>query len=798
MNTNNYQALEDIYTDPSVDGPNLPMNTQKIVDGQIQYNDVSSDLPGGSTSDWGVIQWSAANAFDPLAGTDSRVWDDQFGYSVGHWTQGSSTSSLGKTSYNVFRDPDNGHYVYQLAAQGGQLLDVQLSAIKQVDGEYSFNHQITASFNQGISDYRGTTGTYQAGIAFTINFHSADMSFGIFLQFETVDYTGAPKGYFYMPPTYGGSIFNVTGSQVDYINPLDSSNDGVMYNTTVDVNQGLMSAISSLVAMYPQLSGKIEDLSNWYLSGTYIQVETNGTGKASDVTGNYNVENPVVSYDSSKTVDYSDHSYSAPILTMKPESETSASTQTAEAAMSNIVVQGVNNTVIIPNVSTDTAGTMVNSYVSSLQSLIEAGSVDNSILSQGSNALISSKKASQAIIDTAGTYGVSGNYSNVVIASTDTASLTGSTTLDATQNTANYLNIVSGNEYGANVTVANGSGSFAATQGNNNFNASKSDGNWNIATGSGNDTIYGGSGTNTITGGTGDNTLYLGGSNNYVNSVGKDTIYGAAGAIDTVTLQGGNSTALMKTNAAIMDFSANNRITVGDNSTVYGGTSSVISVSSGSATVTGTQGDTISAAGDLQVVHGSDQNISVSGALQFISGTGQTSISAGTGTVWGANDLVATMSSTGHLLFTANQPYTTGDQYIDARNVAGGVSAWTGAGQQTVIGGAASDQFYFGTSFPGSAGTNSSATVTGGTGAGNLFGMLSNHTAGDFTITDFRAADNKFFLYDYKPENAAASAQSILNTATVSGGNTSIMVDGDAKVTFLGVTDLKTSDFAIS
>ncbi|GBQ83227.1 beta strand repeat-containing protein [Asaia krungthepensis] len=772
------------------------MNTQQVVNGQIVYNDTSSELPGEDSPDWAVIQWNAASAFDPLVGDDTRVWDNQFGYSVGHWTQGSATSSSGKTSYNVYRDPDNGHYVYQLAAQGGQLLDVQLSAVKAIDGQYSFNHQITANFTQGISNYSGSTGTYQAGINFTINFHGPTMSFGLFLQFETVDYKGVPQTYVALPKSLGGSIYNFTGSQAAYINPTLASNNGVMYDTTIDVNQGLMAAIKAIVGLYPNLADDVTNLSNWYLSGTYIGVETIGTRQQTDVTGNYNVEDPTITYDTSKTVSYADRSTTVPVVSMTPENSSTPTLN--EVTMPNVIVKGVNNTVYVPYTSTDTAGMMAKTYASSIQTLLAAGSLDNSILSTGSNSYVSGNKASQAIIDTAGTYGVSGNYSNIVIASTDTTSLNGAVTLDATQNTANYLNIVSGDQYGSTVTVGKASGSFAGTQGNNAFNASSSAGNWNIATGVGNDTIYGAQGTNTITGGTGYNVLYLGKSNNIVNSVGQDTIYGAAGAIDTVSLQGGSSTAYLKTNAAVMDFSTGNKITVGDNSTVYGGTSSVVNVSSGSATVTGTQGDTISAAGNLQVVHGSNQSISVSGSLNFISGTGQTAISAGSGTIYGADGLVATLSSASRLLFTANQPYTTGNQTIDGRNVAGGLSAWTGAGQQTVIGGTASDQFFFGTAFTGTSDASASATVTGGSGAGNLFGMLANHTAGNFTITDFRAANNQFFLYNYKPTNAAAAAQSILNTATVSGGNTSVMIDGTAKITFLGVTDLKTSDFSIS
>lgn len=797
MNTNSTGSLTDIYTDPSVSGPNLPMNTQQVVNGQIVYNASSSQLGGGQSPDWAIIQWNQATAFDPTTGDDTRVWDPNFGYSVGHWTQGSATSAAGKTSYNVFKDPDNGHYIYQMAAQGGNLLDVQLAAVKAVDGQYSFNHQITASFNQGISNYSGTTGVYQAGINFTINFHSPTMSFGLFLQFETVDYKGVPETYISIPKSLGGSIYNFTGIQADYINPKVASNNGVMYQTTVDVNQGLMAAIKAIVGLYPNLASEVENLSNWYLSGCYIGVETIGTGQATDVTGNYNVEDPTITYDTSKTLSYADRSTTAKVVSMTPENSVTTTT-TSEVSMPNLIVKGVNNTVYVAYTSGDTAGMMAKSYASSIQTLLAAGTLDNSILSTGSNTFVSSQKGSQAIVDTAGTYGVSGNYTNIVVASTDTSTLNGATTLDTTQNTANYLNIVSSNQYGSTVKVGNNSGSFAATQGNNVFNAAGSTGKWNIATGAGNDTIYGAQGTNTITGGTGNNLIYLGGSNNFVNSVGQDTIYGAAGAIDTVSLQGGNTTASLKTNAAVMDFSSNNTITVGDNSTVYGGTSSVVNVSSGSATVTGTQGDTISATGNLQVVHGSDQSISVSGALNFISGTGNTAISAGSGTIFGADGLTATLSSSSRLLFTANQPYTTGAQTIDGRNVAGGLSAWTGAGQQTVIGGTASDQFYFGTAFTGTSDSAASATVTGGSGAGNLFGMLSNHTAGSFTITDFRAADNKFFLYNYKPSSSDAAAQTILSTATVSGGNTSVMIDGNAKITFIGVTDLKTSDFTIS
>ncbi|WP_438381822.1 hypothetical protein ABHV46_13110 [Asaia sp. BMEF1] len=316
---NNHFAttVSSIFSDPSLDGPNLAMNTQGVVNGQIQYSDKHSTLNGGSSPDWGVIQWRGQSALNPEAGTSSQVWDKKYGNSIGHWTQGSANSMAGKTDYNVFRDPKNGHYVYQMAAQGGNLLDVQLSTLGSVDNQYSFSHQITASFNQGISDYHGNTGSYQAGINFTINYHSNNLNFGIFLQFVSIDSVGQPQAYISLPKSLGGSIYNFSGSQADYINPTLPSNDGVMYSTTINLNQGLMAAIKAIVGLYPQYS-EIENLNNWYLNGSYIGVEsTNGTGSSSDVTGKYNVEDLKITYDKSKYVSYSDRSTTAPIMSMQ-------------------------------------------------------------------------------------------------------------------------------------------------------------------------------------------------------------------------------------------------------------------------------------------------------------------------------------------------------------------------------------------------------------------------------------------------------------------------------------------------
>ncbi|GEL02387.1 hypothetical protein SSA02_15500 [Swaminathania salitolerans] len=425
----------------------------------------------------------------------------------------------------------------------------------------------------------------------------------------------------------------------------------------------------------------------------------------------------------------------------------------------------------------------------------------------------------QGVITTGGSYDIGGDFDHVVIGadgglittrlndrgqyipvgSADPASLNDPVTVNAAGSTVSSLSVLAGDTAAVTFYAGNQNGLFVATMGNNLFDASGKSGSWTIATGDGNDTIHAGSGTNNIRAGDGQNLITLSTGTNFVASEGQDTITGVENATDTVTLLGGNSIVTLQSNAAVVDAAlTGSQISVGLNSTVFGGTGSTVTFASSTGTIIGAVGDTISAAGDLMVYHGTNQSISVSGALQFISGTGNTSITAGTGTIWGANGLNANLNTTNNLLFTGNQPNSTGDQSINASASAGTLDAWTGAGNNTIIGGSGADMFVFGTQYEGSSG-DSYATVTGGSGAANMFGVLNGHEGGDITITDFgSAAGNMFFMYNYKPADADKAIADILATASVSGGNTTIQLDNNMKVTFLGVTDLKSSNFIIS
>ncbi|WP_025886437.1 hypothetical protein [Asaia prunellae] len=457
---------------------------------------------------------------------------------------------------------------------------------------------------------------------------------------------------------------------------------------------------------------------------------------------------------------------------------------------------------------------LASSYASQMWSAAERLSLTSVDLAAGDNSSPSTSNALiQGVITTGGAFSMTGNYTNLVIGAQGGAynpaapesnpspatTWPNAVTVNGTGITASSLSVLASDTQGVTFYAGNYNGRFVSTVGNNVFDARGRTGNWTIATGDGNDTIFAAAGTNNIRAGDGQNSITLDKGANFVASEGQDTITGVENSSDTVTILGGNSIVTLQSNSAVVDAAlAGSQISVGVNSTIFGGTGSTVNFTGATGTIVGSVGDTISAAGDLQVYHGTDQSVSASGALQFISGTGNTSINAGMGTIWGANDLHATVNTNGLALFTANQPKTTGSQYIDASSSKGTLEAWTGAGNNTILGTSGSDHFVFGTQFADSNG-DSFATVTGGSGAANTFGVLAGHNGGDITITDFgSAAGNMFFMYNYKPADADKAVRDLLATATVSGGNTTLQLDNNMKVHFLGVTDLKASNIVIS
>ncbi|AFW00579.1 hypothetical protein B932_0991 [Gluconobacter oxydans H24] len=238
--------------------------------------------------------------------------------------------------------------------------------------------------------------------------------------------------------------------------------------------------------------------------------------------------------------------------------------------------------------------------------------------------------------------------------------------------------------------------------------------------------------------------------------------------------------------ATVYDTTGSNSVTVGNNSFVTGGSSSTYFTTDASATVSGGLNDTISAAGDLQQIRGTGNSISVDGSLSFLNGTGNTTITAGNATLFGASGLNAQFDGTsGYSLFVGGD----GDETISAASSHGVLEAFAGSGTTTLIGGTGADTLVGGTG---------NSTLTGGSGSSNLFALVDGHAGGDYTVTDFgSAAGNLVALYQYGLQNNNG-LQDVLNAATVAGGNTTIALNDGSKITFVGVTDLKASDFTVS
>ncbi|GBR43842.1 beta strand repeat-containing protein [Gluconobacter roseus] len=429
-------------------------------------------------------------------------------------------------------------------------------------------------------------------------------------------------------------------------------------------------------------------------------------------------------------------------------------------------------------------------YQTAVSTLHSSGGLDSYDMAPGSNSdagtgvghgLIS-QGGQYSLADSATQYVSVGSYST-----TGQDTLNSAVSLDLSNSTAKNISVLAGDYAGVSLTAGNQDGTFVGGVGNNTFNGANSTGNWNIATGDGNDTITGTSGNNTISGGEGSNTIQLGSGTNVVRSEGQDTISGTTGT-DTVTLLGGSSQVTLGANGTVYDTTSHNTVSGGNNTLITGGSSSTYFSTGAMSTVSGGLNDTISASADIWQVRGTANSISASGSLTFLNGTGATTVSAGTSTLFGASGLDLMLvggSASSTNLFVGNE----GNETVSAASSNGTLHAFAGTGNETIIGGSSADTLV---------GGSGAATLTGGSGAANLFALNKGSAGGDYTITDFgSAAGNLMALYQYGLQNNNGLAN-VLASATVAGGNTTIELSDNSKITFVGVSDLNASNFTLS
>ncbi|AZV39425.1 calcium-binding protein [Komagataeibacter xylinus] len=327
------------------------------------------------------------------------------------------------------------------------------------------------------------------------------------------------------------------------------------------------------------------------------------------------------------------------------------------------------------------------------------------------------------------------------------------------------------------------------------------------ATGSGLDqeiNIQGGSGATNVMDGDDGTVVYAAASGNvdYYAAAG-DTFFLSGTGQDVIHTMGGTDTILAydSTPTVTGDWTAPGAVT--DVSTQFSGDGSTLDVYNGvvvqdtefdtintakmdgffnsgsdnaTVTINGGANDTINA-GTALVVQGLDDstiNASGSAALTFISASTALpvadTITGSNATIFGAAGVDLTAATSGTTTYYAGS----GNETLDG-GTAGAVYAVAGSGNDTLVGGTGND------------------TLVGGSGA-TEFEFIKGKDGGTDIIQDFgKSAGNAVLLSGYGA--TPASIQSMLDQATISGGNTTISLDDQTQITFVGVTDLKAQNF---
>ncbi|WP_228391381.1 hypothetical protein [Komagataeibacter medellinensis] len=234
-----------------------------------------------------------------------------------------------------------------------------------------------------------------------------------------------------------------------------------------------------------------------------------------------------------------------------------------------------------------------------------------------------------------------------------------------------------------------------------------------------------------------------------------------------------------------------NTIQSGEADTINGdGALAVESVSGSSITadsslsVTGGSGDTISASTStlLSGVDTSTISVSVSGTLQFLDGANGIvdTVTGGNATIFGTAGLDLSANTSGATTYYASN----GNETLDGGLSTGKLYAVAGSGNDTLVGGSGQDTLQAGMGddlLKASSGTTE-------------FDFIKGKDGGNDLIQDFgKSAANvvKLSGFDATP----ATIQSMLDNATIAGGNTMVSLGDSTKITFVGVTDLKVQNF---
>ena len=204
----------------------------------------------------------------------------------------------------------------------------------------------------------------------------------------------------------------------------------------------------------------------------------------------------------------------------------------------------------------------------------------------------------------------------------------------------------------------------------------------------------------------------------------------------------------------------------------------------GSLSVTGGSGDTISASASslLSGVDASTISVSVPGTLQFLDGSNGIvdTVTGGNATIFGTAGLDLRANTSGSTTYYASS----GNETLDGGLSTGKLYAAAGSGNDTLIGGSGQDTLQAGMG---------DDLLSGGNGT-TEFDFINGKAGGHDLIQDFgKSAANIVNLSGY--DATPATIQSMLDNATIAGGNTTVSLGDSTSITFVGVTDLKVQNF---
>jgi Ca2+-binding RTX toxin-like protein len=209
--------------------------------------------------------------------------------------------------------------------------------------------------------------------------------------------------------------------------------------------------------------------------------------------------------------------------------------------------------------------------------------------------------------------------------------------------------------------------------------------------------------------------------------------------------------------------------------------------------------DTVNSGGghDLIVLGSGHDVVNAVGSATVFGGTGSDTFHGGSG-----KDIVHGGTGGNNLLFAGTGPATlfcggNGDTLFGAGSHPQALHA--GSGNETLIGGAGADSFYGGSGTSRIIGGSGNDTFVAGTGTASMtagsgsneFVFNKGHAGGSDSIQGFTHGSDLVDLQAY----AKDAVKDALKSQVVSGGSDTITLSDNTSITFVGVSNLTTSDF---